>query len=501
VGHERGRREHAEEDLHDRDALRRALRRDQGPDGNTAFVEHHRAHLHPPTNGIVGGLAFSDTLYDFATAFPIYAPRRSKDGMDLRDDVMVTVPAGHATATDATAIARYDAGGLKHQALVELGEGTVAEATAKAAAILADSKAERITYEFDTGPMTAAQLDSIPVGSLINVTSAVLGLASSTQRIGAMTPKYRHPDLFDVHIEAGYPVRRRKRAPRTTNPLAAMLAQAQIQPCGSAISLTQYGLQILEGVRGTWSAGGLSTACGGVAVVGCELANNVAWPSTGCGVGTGGWNTHLDRLLAVGFNAPADSDQLFARLDLNGVPWDMYHLARCFLGTVRTKDGVLVSVVRGSAVPAVSDLDAPSSVRAFGNGNELYLPRSLFTFAGGNRIIFAPAEHVNTDFACTSYITSVGINDSGIQLTPSLQMYCLVDGTYGWIEASPREAFNGTLTTFNLIGGYTKVDQVTLNGVILPIDSWSAVDGATLVTRGWAPIASDQMLVHYYISQ
>lgn len=184
--------------------------------GNTAFVEHHRAHLHPATVGILGDLSFSDTAFNYSTAFPIHEPRRSKDPMDLRNDVKVVTPTATATATDATSITRHDSGGLKHQSLVELEKGSATTATKKAAAILADLKKERITYEFDSGPMTGAQLDSIPVGCLINVTSAVMGLSSSTQRIGAMTAKYVHPDQYWVHIECGYPVRQRKSAPRTS---------------------------------------------------------------------------------------------------------------------------------------------------------------------------------------------------------------------------------------------------------------------------------------------
>jgi len=180
--------------------------------GNTAFIENHRAHLHPATVGITGGLGFSDTSYDYSTTFPILAappPKRSKDPIDLRDDVMVVVPKASYTATDATAIARYDAGGLKHQSLVVLSTGTLADATTKANALLAAGKAERITYEFDVGPLTAAQLASIPVGCLVPVTSAVLGLSASTQRIAAMTVTYRHPDQYMVHVEAGFPVRQR----------------------------------------------------------------------------------------------------------------------------------------------------------------------------------------------------------------------------------------------------------------------------------------------------
>lgn len=177
--------------------------------GNTAFIENHRAHLHPQTVGITGGLAFSDTAYDYATTLPLYNPQRSKDPIDLRDDVMVVVPKHSYIATDPTAIARYDAGGLKHQSLVVLDSGTLAEATTKANALLASANAERITYEFDTGPLTAAQFASIPVGCLVSVTSAVLGLSASTQRIAAMTVSYRVGDTFMAHIEMGFPVRTR----------------------------------------------------------------------------------------------------------------------------------------------------------------------------------------------------------------------------------------------------------------------------------------------------
>ncbi len=185
---------------------------------NTGFVENHRAHLHPPTNGIIGGIAFSDVAFDYVNTFPLYTPRRHKDGMELRNDVRVVVPGGVSRQTDPDAIARYDVGGLKHQALVVLGEGSLGVAAAKARTILASSKKERITYEFDAGPFTAAQLESIPVGCLVSITSAVLGLTASTQRIAAITLTYRKGDTFMAHIELGYPIRRRFKPPRIATP-------------------------------------------------------------------------------------------------------------------------------------------------------------------------------------------------------------------------------------------------------------------------------------------
>ena len=466
--------------------------------GNTAFVENHRAHLHPPTNGITGGIAFSDTAFDFSSAFPVYSPKRSKDPLDLRDDVMVTATGGKATATDAPAIALYDAGGLKHQALVDIGTATQAEAAAKAAAILADSKAERITYEFDTGPMTAAQLATIPVGCLVNVTSAVLGLSSSTQRIAALTPTYLHPNLWKVHVECGYPIRKRRRPPPTVNPVDVMLAQAQLQACGSPMTLTEYKLFITEGVVGSWAAGDHISSCGGGGTVACQLSNNQSWPTTGCGVGTGAFYGHTDLCLAWAFTAPADSDQLFAQINMNAVSWGTNHINDCIAGTVPIKDGLLIAVVGGSSTPVAGDLSAPSA-KSFGVSNGLLIPRSRFSFGAGNRLVVQPAEHVTTDYACTGTITNVGINDTGVNVTPTIQFYCLADGTYGWIDAPPQEAFNGSRTNFTLIGGYKVVDRASLNGVILPSDTWTATDGSTLQTLGWAPKDGDTFLVHYYI--
>ncbi len=478
--------------------------------GNTAFVETHRGHLHPPTVGIAGTIAFSDTSFDLSGTFPVANPRRSKDPLDLRNDVMVLTPGGNATATDATAITRYDAGGLKHQALIDLGTGTVADATAKAAAILADSKAERIMYEFDVAvPMTATQLAAIPVGCLINVTSAVLGLSSSTQRIAALTAKYRHPNLFDVHIECSYPVRIRVRPkPTAVSPTAALdaavnalTAQAVVQACGSALTLTTYKRTDIEGVPGAWAAGALTSG------VNCELLYNQSWPGTACGIGGGAQYDHGDVMGAWTFTAPSDANQIYANVSLAASPWGnpttcpgLGHVGDLICGTVPIKQELLI-YTHGGSTPLATDLTTQSGVRSIGAGNNLLIPRSFFSFGGGNRIVVAPAQHVNTDYACITDILNTGINDTGMYVTPTVQFYCLVAGTYGWIDAAPVEAFNGTRTLFTLIGGYKTVASAILNGVILAADAFTATDGSTVTTLGWAPIATDMLTFHYYIPQ
>jgi hypothetical protein len=188
--------------------------------GNTAFLEHRRAHCHPFTEGIIGGFAISDTVYNYSTSFPPLnaSVSRTKDPMDLGNNIRVKSPSGVATTSDATSISRHDSAGIKHQRYVEVSSGSAAR---QATEILASSKNERITYECDIGPLTAAQVDSIPVGCLVNVTSAVMGLSASTQRIAHMTLSYRNAPSgrsWMAHLEFGYPVRIRVKPPRTASP-------------------------------------------------------------------------------------------------------------------------------------------------------------------------------------------------------------------------------------------------------------------------------------------
>jgi hypothetical protein len=180
--------------------------------GCVAFIENHRAHLHPPTVGIASGVTFTDDEDDWngTDVLPVYNPKRAKDHIDLRNDVMVVTPTASYTATDATSISRHDAAGLKHQSLIQLDDGDAEDAEDKATAIVNDLKNERKTYTIETDELTKAQVLAMPVGSLVTVTSAVLKLTASTQRIGAIDLKYVHPDKFKATLELGYPLRKRR---------------------------------------------------------------------------------------------------------------------------------------------------------------------------------------------------------------------------------------------------------------------------------------------------
>jgi hypothetical protein len=201
--------------------------------GKTLFL-HDKAdgsgrclHYHLLTNGHACGLSISDvaTAQDGVTVFAPQQPIRQRTSVDLSNDVKGRGPTGLTyTATDATSIATHDADGLQHQALVDFDATTLADLTAKTNAYLASSKDDYDTYTCTIGPLDDAALALIRVGDIITVTSAVMGLSASPQRIAHMMLKITSgnaPGLWNAELEMGAPVRRRARVKA-----AAAIAQA-----------------------------------------------------------------------------------------------------------------------------------------------------------------------------------------------------------------------------------------------------------------------------------
>lgn len=184
----------------------------------TLFVEGRRLHWHRLTEGEAAGLTIHDTAYDHVTAFPPIAarpPARGKDPQDLRNDVLVRNPAGAtASSSDATSIGRHDAGGVKHQALVEHPDAAAGDLAAIASAQVLEQKDERITYECTIGPLTPAKVDLIRPGARITCTVQVWGLSGSVQRVAQRTLRYRHPGKWFADLQLGHPRRVRQKAPQ-----------------------------------------------------------------------------------------------------------------------------------------------------------------------------------------------------------------------------------------------------------------------------------------------
>lgn len=259
-------------------------------------------------------------------------------------------------------------------------------------------------------------------------------------------------------------------------------------------------------VSGTWYEG-LPIVAGND--WGCELKDNVSWPNTGCGIGVGAYVNECDYRSAYGFTMPADTNQIATRVTATITPaagpggCTPYHahIFGSFCGSNAAQTDVRANIIAGT--DEAFGLDPLAQGGQFGLGpgvTVLDVVRSMLTPGSQGLIMFGPDFHVNTTYACvTDILDGASINDGVGEVDVTVQMRSLLPGTYGWIDASPVEAPDGSTTTFTLIGGYTLVDRVTLNGLIMPDDSWTATDGSTITLIGWTPIAGDSFRVRYYI--
>jgi len=213
----------------------------QAVTGKTGFVEGGRAHWHLPTEGIATGKSISDVDSDWGSdCYRIYNPKFQSDPLQLATDVLVEDSAGNsATATDSTSITEHDADGIKHQVLIQTSDTTTSLA-AQAATYLAANKDERLTYECDLGPLTADDVVALPVGSLITVTSFVMGLSAVTQRIAERVLTIKHPDTFYLHLFLSWPVRRNLSGPKTIAPVGLGFGSSGIPQAFDIVTIPHF---------------------------------------------------------------------------------------------------------------------------------------------------------------------------------------------------------------------------------------------------------------------
>ena len=172
-------------------------------------------HYHLLTNGHTSGLSISDVLaaQNSVTVWAPQSPVRQRTSIDLRNDIKGRDQTGRfVTLTDATSITAHDADGLKHQALIDFQADSQTDLNTKVAAYLASSKDDYITYTCTIGPLDGTALGRIRVGDLITVTSNVMALTSSPQRISHMRLKASGAsEQWMAELELGAPARRRPR--------------------------------------------------------------------------------------------------------------------------------------------------------------------------------------------------------------------------------------------------------------------------------------------------
>jgi len=139
-------------------------------------------------------------------------PVREKDPGDLRNDVRVTNTAGEVfTVVSSSSVARHNVAGLKHQALIDVGDLHRPYLDTAALRVLNEARFERTTFTCRLNGFTAAQAAFLKPGQIIPVTSQLMSLSNYTTRIAQLTWRPQANGLYDAELELEYPRRRPKR--------------------------------------------------------------------------------------------------------------------------------------------------------------------------------------------------------------------------------------------------------------------------------------------------
>jgi hypothetical protein len=163
-------------------------------------------------------LSISDVIgaWDNVTSFVPIDPKEIADPSDLRNDLVLEDQAGRtATASDAASIAAHDADGRHHQDYVQVDADSQADLDVQAARMLADRKADVVTWSATIGPLDEAALALIRPGDIMTVTSQVMGLTAAPRRIAQMTlsPVEGRIDRWSAALELSRPVRHGNKIP------------------------------------------------------------------------------------------------------------------------------------------------------------------------------------------------------------------------------------------------------------------------------------------------
>lgn len=202
--------------------------------GKTLFM-HDKAdgsgrclHYHRLVDGHTCGLTISDvpSAVNGTTVFAPGQPRRARTSRDLTNDVRGLDQKGRTSfQRDTTSITNHDADGLEHEAFVQFDADSQADLDTLTAAHLAEFKDDYDTYTCTIGPLDATALSKIRVGDIITVTSSVMQLTASPQRISHMrltvfTGKTGAPapGLWDAELELGQPLRKGGRGAAAGSP-------------------------------------------------------------------------------------------------------------------------------------------------------------------------------------------------------------------------------------------------------------------------------------------
>lgn len=238
---------------------------------------------------------------------------------------------------------------------------------------------------------------------------------------------------------------------------------------------------------------------------GRSLVINSPYTVTPCPIGGGSWEGARSVFVAFTFTAPVDADYVGLRLhtelarkfhysegafhtETPGVsgPYGLYGYA----GDTPLPGDIAGNHATGLYLGTVmATVEHPSSAAL-----NITIPRSGVNWGGGSRIVMVPEFPLTHSWVCDGTFPGDGwVNVSASE--SKVYPIGLVGGTRGLLTVAPVGTQDGVNQTFDLPWGYLAVRKVWRNGLLLPSDAYVATDGETIVMAGWAPIASDLILV------
>lgn len=429
---------------------------------------------------------------------------RDPNSVPMQNSLMIKYgnknPPSSVTVTDATSIAAY--GTIQGPPVYDQRAKTAASATRRATALLARSINPEVSYSTE---IALPRLDLLRAGEYIATTSTQAGLAAEYLRITRMNAKRKGGSSGEgywiVSLELAARVRYRKRPKGyISQPSTTAVATASLADCGGAITGgNEWYYSESNGTTLGWIAHAGQKA-------GAWLADNVTWPFTPCGVGLGAYRYPSHQHLARSFTMPTDDGTcteaqitvtVGSSIDGHG-PEGYYHGAPCVQGPYFIQSGA------GTPITGITYSSTPhATVQGDGSGSvsaSVRIPYGSLTFGGTMTIYVLTGYSVTTDFACVTEVLAGGVGDGSATVAfGTLQMRKPTDGTEGVIQTGAIGVQNGSNHTFTLLPSYATVLRVWQNGLEMGPAYFSATDGTTVTTVGWAPQATDVIWWEYHI--
>jgi hypothetical protein len=141
-------------------------------------------------------------------------PIANYSASDLKNHFDVRNGVDTVAGTNAPSIALHGAGGLKFQAVLDYGGVDQQTLVVFANTVLNTAGVVKPSYSCVIGPLTGVQVAAIPPGSRVPVTSQVLDLDTSIQRVSSIALTFSRddfgnplPGLYDAALELSFPIR------------------------------------------------------------------------------------------------------------------------------------------------------------------------------------------------------------------------------------------------------------------------------------------------------